>query len=513
MRIKTQRIVLIILLTIIGLALFAQTPPFTNNFSKFDFQRQQMFSDSVFFNGPVLFNDTALFTFPVGSGGDSIWRRDGDTLFFDPTNYKMVLENRSTEGGSSNFLFGNRAGRYSKFDRDNLGVGVGVFERTTPNTMHLDGYRNAIAFGNYALYGSGDSLSNPIAQGGGTPGRAPTAIGYCAGCFTENPGLSLYFGNYAGAGAKNVHRSMFIGNSAGYNDPGNTKKVEFFKSILLGSFVGWQTDSVEHVIGIGHEALLGNQKRKNSIAIGDYVAINRALTNSVVIGQYRRRGSGFTTLVETDSIISIGNFVRPTQKRTINFPLDYRMGLGTYYPNQKLQVRGGVKADSLFTLNYATTDSMVPPLVQVEEIVKNAQPDFINIFDVSSDANTEVVQNTWAKIQSTTTQKNVRGLIAMVGDNTIRYSGTEAKVFHLLSTLSFSSGNNRIFEVSFFVNGSELVCSRMRFRTDSSGFSGPVTAQCTENLTNSDEVELRIRCLDADTIVTLKTMNLVVKQL
>lgn len=261
---------------------------------------------------------------------------------------------------------------YSLFIGDGAGEGADfrdfVDDTSSPNARGIN-----VLLGNNAgmdsnrLYfsvlvgaGAGRDTKADLAPPAGSELGIITAVGSNAGRGIEEVNGSSFFGGGTAMYVKNVFRSVIIGQAAASQPTGNTKNVEVYKSTLIGSYNASQTNNLEHIISIGHETLLGNQERKDSILIGDYVGMSREINDSIFIGNYRKRGSNPNFGNPTSkNVISIGHFVKPEQELTINFPLTYDMGVGTHTPDAKITIKSNDSQEKIATFKNQNDETIL----------------------------------------------------------------------------------------------------------------------------------------------------------
>lgn len=265
----------------------------------------------------------------------SVFLYDDNNDDFDPTSgYSVMIGSGAGEGA----VFRDYAGQ-SALNPRAVNTILGVNAGKESERLYF-----SVLIGAGAGRGTKADLNPPA----GNEEGIITAVGPSAARGIQKVNLSAFFGGSAGAYNKNIFRSLMLGYNTASQTSNNTKNVEIYKSTLMGSFNAFNTNNLDHVISIGHESLLGNQERKDSIVVGDYAGINRALNDSIFIGHYRKRGSGHAFgNPKTSNVISIGHFVRPEQEFTINFPLTYDMGLGTFTPDAKIAVKANLGQDSI----------------------------------------------------------------------------------------------------------------------------------------------------------------------
>lgn len=288
--------------------------------------------------------------------GSSLWEQSSPLQLNSKEGFVKIFDS----GGDEN----DWDSGYSLFVGDGAGGGADFrdfFDNTSsPNARGINVMLgNNAGMGSNRLYfsvlvgaGAGrDTKADLTPYAGGELGII-TAVGASAARGIEEVNNSVFFGGNSASYTKNVFRSVIIGQNAASQTSGNSKNIEVYKSTLIGSYNAHGTNNLEHIISIGHEALLGNHERKDSILIGDYVGMGMEINDSIFIGHYRKKGDSpnFGNPTPTNkNVISIGHFVKPEQELTINFPLTYDMGVGTHTPDAKITIKSNDNQEKIAT--------------------------------------------------------------------------------------------------------------------------------------------------------------------
>lgn len=254
--------------------------------------------------------------------------------------------------GGANLYFGGGddggayTGDYSIYIGEEAGAAI-TTDTYPVNTALGYGVLSGSTNMNYVTVLGGGAMRNvsrdSLPYVGGSADSTAVAVGSSVFRNVSYFNSSVGIGDGVGHNLERVARSTVVGNQSFKRD--TPSSIELYKVTSLGSYVGnspVSTATFKHVTAIGHETLFAAGSTQDSILIGDYIGSGKTgISGSIFIGNYRVSGSNLVELgSQLEDVISIGHFVIPSQSHTVNFPLDYSLGLGTYTPEYKLDVSG-----------------------------------------------------------------------------------------------------------------------------------------------------------------------------
>ena len=254
--------------------------------------------------------------------------------------------------GSSNISIGHGSyavtnGDITNFANNNIALGSSIYYLGNSSTSTFSGDSN-IGIGNTLYYLQSGSLT-----GGRNIGMGYNAFRLNSGDFSggDNIGIGSYAmqvsgnisgGDNIGIGTEAMNASGgIVGNyniALGYHSMSPSGKIAGTDNIAIGYYALRPSGSVDigsYNIGIGNWALWGDMAKGNAnIQLGNYYVgtpVAGELNNVVAIGN----GINNLNTYNTDSnVILLGN------DSSTNAP---KIGMGTYNPQAKLDVNGGVR--------------------------------------------------------------------------------------------------------------------------------------------------------------------------
>jgi hypothetical protein len=137
---------------------------------------------------------------------------------------------------------------------------------------------------------------------------------------------------------------------------------------------------------------------------------------------------------------------------------------------------------------------------------------YVNYFDFTS--NSETIINTaanWIKLNTITTQGFSNN--GLIHTNNRITNNSNKKIVQLEGIVSLSSGNNNEVYVGFFKNNILIPCSEQSAITSSGGKKEAIPFQCLAELDTNDYVEVWVKNETSTTNVTLKNLNVIIKEL
>lgn len=132
-------------------------------------------------------------------------------------------------------------------------------------------------------------------------------------------------------------------------------------------------------------------------------------------------------------------------------------------------------------------------------------------FNGNADDTSIPAVNTWVEVENgsavTTTGDNLERF-THTSPNTLTYdSQADEKIQIVADVTVFSGSNNQTIAVSISLNGNILTSSITSASAQQSGLRLPITANAFEQLTDGDEIDVRIRNETSDANVTVESMT------
>jgi hypothetical protein len=284
----------------------------------------------------------------------------------------FAFPNRGYVSGSFNIALGSEIHKLEKVNAGlrgsvNTGIGRNIFESS--NGDIIGSFNTGIGTKLYYMDGGGDMAGNyniglgyevygfqktgAVFTGSQNIGIGREIYAFYNGDFTGENNIAMgYLTLSTNNGSITGNENIAIGKQAMYSNWGD---VSGRKNIALGFkalYSNWSGYTGSNNIGIGEHALYNNggNTGNQNIAIGYYAGYNSGRGNGNIFLGNREIGAdtagGFdnvvaighaitlTSLNSTDNVILLGN------NDTTNAP---KIGMGTYNPQAKLDVAGGVR--------------------------------------------------------------------------------------------------------------------------------------------------------------------------